>query len=462
MNTIYDTSLFIFRRDLRLADNTALIDALEKSRRVIPCFIFDPVQVTEKNQYRSKHAIEFMIESLKDLSNQLAKKNGKLFIFYGMSEVVIEKLVQEVTIDAIFVNRDYTPFSRNRDENLEKFCRQKSIAFNIHGDYLLHEPEDIYTKSGTPFSVFTAFYNTSLLHQIKTPAKNNHKNYYTGDITLSENNEDIFKKVLPYSLSLTYTSGGTHTAQKILKNLEIFKEYQKTRDFPFIETTHLSAHNKFGTVSIREAYSSIVDNLGINHALLRQLYWRDFFTHVSWHHPRVFGNAFHEKYNDLSWNINQEMFERWCSGTTGFPLVDAGMRQLNQTGFMHNRARLVVGSFLVKDLHINWQWGEKYFAQQLVDYDPCVNNGNWQWVASTGCDSTPYFRIFNPWLQQQKFDPECIYIKTWIPELKQVLPRTIHAWYEKNTGTAYPAPMVDHARQAVITKQLYMQASRKK
>ncbi len=215
-------------------------------------------------------------------------------------------------------------------------------------------------------------------------------------------------------------------------------------------------HNKFGTVSIREVFHLVKKELSQNHPLIRQLYWRDFFTTIAWCYPHMFGHAFQRKFDQLPWNTSNADFKRWCAGMTGFPLVDAGMRQLNQTGFMHNRARLIVGSFLVKDLHIDWQWGEKYFAQHLIDYDPAVNNGNWQWIASTGCDHQPYFRIFNPWLQQKKFDPDCVYIKRWVPELRNKDPKIIHTWYnQKHPANGYPVPMLDHAKESIVTKELY-------
>jgi len=234
--------------------------------------------------------------------------------------------------------------------------------------------------------------------------------------------------------------------------------YAATKDIPALSTSNLSAHLKFGTLSIRETYHAIKKILGPTHLLLRQLYWRDFFTHVAYYSPFVFGHAFHEKYDQLIWEHDDKKFQRWCTGTTGFPIVDAGMRQLTTTGFMHNRVRMIAASFLTKDLHIDWRWGEKFFAQQLIDYDPAVNNGNWQWCASTGCDAQPYFRIFNPWLQQKKFDTECIYIKRWIPELKKVAPATIHTWYANKLPSNYPKPMVDHTQEARITKQWFIQS----
>lgn len=457
MNKIHDTSLFIFRRDLRLDDNTALIEALQKSKQVIPCFILDPRQVTSENKYLSHRALQFMVESLSDLAEQLEQKEAKLYLFYGKPEQIVEQIAKTISFDAVFVNKDYTPFSQKRDASIANICGALSKHFETFDDALINIPESIYTKAQTPCLVFTHYHNAALLKPVAEPKSNRLGNYYTSGITGTVAMDAIFKEILPNMLPNNYTAGGTQQAKKIIKTLQAFDQYNDEHNFPYIETTHLSAHNKFGTISIRSVYKAMVESLGKSHPLIRQLYWRDFFTYIAFHFPKVFGSAFHEKYAAIEWNTDKEMFDRWCTGTTGFPIVDAGMRQLNETGFMHNRVRLIVGSFLVKDLHIDWQWGEQYFAQKLVDYDPCVNNGNWQWVASTGCDATPYFRIFNPWLQQKKFDPECTYIKTWVPELQNSSVSDIHAWYKKFDTSIYNEPMVDHSKQVVITKKLYKQ-----
>jgi len=236
------------------------------------------------------------------------------------------------------------------------------------------------------------------------------------------------------------------------------QDYQQQRDYPALSAgSGLSAYLKFGCCSVREAYYAVIETLGSEHPLLRQLYWRDFFTHIGFHFPHVFGHAFHRKYDALAWQNNQDDFLRWTEGRTGFPIVDAGLRELNQTGGMHNRVRMIAASFLVKDLHISWRWGERYFAQHLIDYDPCVNNGNWQWAASTGCDAQPYFRIFNPWLQQKKFDVDCLYIKRWLPELRPFSATMIHQWHKKQVTCDYPAPMLDHALRSRQAKALFQQ-----
>ena len=458
MKKNYSKSLFIFHRDLRLEDNSGFIQAAEQSTHVIPCFIFDPKQVDTSNPYRSMNAIQFMIESLQDLENQIKQMNGKLYLFYGQTSEIIKKIIDSEKIDAIFCNRDYTPFSIKRDEAIEKECIESQIDFKQYGDALLHEPEEIKTLNGTPYAIFTAFYKHAIKHfTIKKPAKASSFTFYSKPIQ-DEQTPKIYTQCLPVENKNIAVSGGRAKALAILKNLGSFASYTKERDYPGLSaTTYLSAHNKFGTVSIREVYWAITNELGNGHQLLRELYWRDFFTHVAYYSPFVFEHAFKTKYDKLSWSDDEKVFKAWCDGKTGFPIVDAGMRELNETGFMHNRVRMIVGSFLVKDLHINWQWGEQYFAQKLVDYDPAVNNGNWQWVASTGCDAQPYFRIFNPWLQQKKFDLECEYIKKWLPELKTLKPSIIHTWYKSDNllNIDYPKPIVDHSKETQKTKALY-------
>lgn len=456
----YNKSLFIFHRDLRIADNRGLIRALTQSNYVIPCFIFDPTQISTKNPYRSTNCIQFMISSLQDLDEQLHKKYGKLYLFHGDTHNVVKKLIKEEKINAVFSNRDYTPFAITRDKSIEKLCHENQIDFILEHDLLLHEPEQVLSGSNTPYSIFSAFFKKALKFPVDKPLPSVHGQFYLKPIKDSHTKE-LYKKILSTQNLFIKVKGGRTEAVTILKNIKDQQDYTKTRDYPGMDaTTHLSAHLKFGTVSIREVYWHIEQQLGNHHPLLRQLYWRDFFTHVAYHSPFVFGQAFHKKYNKLPWKNNKKDFVAWCEGKTGFPIVDAGMRQLNKTGWMHNRIRMIVASFLVKDLHIDWRWGEKYFATQLVDYDPAVNNGNWQWNASTGCDAQPYFRIFNPWLQQKKFDLHCDYIKEWVPELAHLDCREIHNWHKsKLTVKNYTKPIVDHARESARSKLVYKKLS---
>lgn len=452
----YKTSLFIFRRDLRLSDNTGLNNALAQSEQVIPCFIFDPRQVTDTNKYKSDNALQFMMESLQELTDALHHKNGKLHLFYGKAEDAVKDILKHHDIHAVFINRDYTPFSIERDIAIAQLCKKHGIAFKQSADALLNEPEDVLKKDGSHYSIFTAFYKKAVKIPIKQSEKQQLGSFFNGKLDNAKP-QTIFKKIATHiNKAIAYNGGSSH-GQLLLKHIDALQHYKHDRDYPSVTTSHLSAHLKFGTVSVRQAYETIVKHLGYTHPLIKQLYWRDFFTHIAFHVPTVFGHPYHKKYAQLPWNYDKKLFKQWCQGTTGFPIVDAGMRELNETGFMHNRARMIVASFLVKDLHIDWLWGEKYFAQKLADYDPAVNNGNWQWCASTGCDAQPYFRIFNPWLQQKKYDPECTYIKKWVPELEKYDATIIHNWFKNNNIIIknYPRPIVDHAKEAMIAKLMY-------
>lgn len=453
METKYNISLFIFRRDLRLEDNTALIAALKSSKQVVAAFIFDPKQCTDANEFKSDNAVQFMIETLQELDVEFKKRKSQLYLFYGNPHEIIEKLFLKLKIDALFLNEDYTPFSLKRDEHLEHLCIKHNVVLHQFTDELLIDPKKIMSGNGTPYTIFTPFFKKTFQEHVSEPIKNKYKNYYSGLISFSQD-EKIYEKILSSKNKDLWMHGGRKNAIKILASLKDFKDYEHTKDYPSLSTTNLSPYLKFGVCSTREAYHAIVEQLGGFHPLIRALFWRDFFTYVAYHSPFVFGHAYKEKFDKIPWQNDKKKFKLWCSGNTGFPIVDAGMRQLNATGFMHNRVRMIVASFLIKDLHINWQWGEKYFAQKLIDYDPAVNNGNWQWVASTGSDSTPYFRIFNPWLQQKKFDSKCAYIKQWVPELKDVPAKIIHCAYENNIKN-YTKPICDHKTEAAITLRMY-------
>ena len=453
MEKIFQRSLFLFRRDLRLEDNTGLIFALQSSEVVIPAFIFTPEQI-EKNPFRSDHCLKFMMESLEDLQGQLEKKGGKLFLFKGKPEDVVNKCMHELSIEAVIVNRDYTPYSQQRDQALEKLCETGHIPFHSFDDSLLHSPEATLKRDRTPYTMFTPYFRNASKQQVLPPVPNPATNYFRGSIPFADN-----QPTLPLNHVENGLVGGRSEALKILKKLGSFTQYEGLRDFPAEEySTHLSPYLKFNVCSPREVYAAICHHLSPHHELIRSLYWRDFFTSIAFFFPHVFKSSFRSKFDKLSWNDNQRSFKQWCEGSTGFPIVDAGMREMNATGFMHNRVRMITASFLVKDLRIDWRWGEKYFAQTLIDYDPSINNGNWQWVASTGSDSQPYFRIFNPWNQQKKFDPECSYIKQWVPELRDLPPRAIHGWYEEKYRVGheeYPVPMTDHEKAAKATLQAY-------
>ena len=444
---MYKKSLFIFRRDLRLEDNIGLIESLQNSTEVIPCFIYDENLIN--NLKDSKFRWNFLNESLTDLDMELKKKGTRLQVLEGKPEKVIEKIIKKHKVEAIFLNTDFTNYSQKRDEKIYQTCKKKEISFHSTLDFLLHNPNEIKTNEGSPYTIYSFFYKKAKQFPIRKISKNIKKNYskeIISDIQIKElkiKNDEII--------------GGRKEAMKIIKNLDKFRDYDKVRDFPGLnQTTMLSAHNKFGTISIREIHKHIKEILGLDHTIMGEIYWREFFSYILFHFPHAQKTSFRQKFQKIPWSKSKESFKKWSEGKTGFPIVDAGMRQLNETGFMHNRVRMVVASFLTKDLHIDWRLGEKYFAEKLIDYDPAVNSGNWQWAASTGCDSVPYFRIFNPWRQQERFDLDCDYVKKWIPELKNMEPKTIHnLWKEFPKNIEYPKPMLIHKIEAEKTKLIF-------
>ncbi len=457
----YQNSVFIFRRDLRLHDNTGLIEALRTSNLVYPCFIIDPQYFRKSSQSYCEARLQFLFECINDLQNELKNMNSHLYIFLGNPKQIISKITKLLKIDAIFVNRDYTSASKKRDLEIKNFCENKKIIFTSADDLLLHDVDKIFTKKGTPYKVFTQFFNSSRIIPIKNPQKNNLSNFSTKKIN-TELNFSKVKELFGTTKSNRIPIGGRKSCLKLLKNLRSLKNYDTERNYPEKNgTTNLSPHNRFGTCSIREIYKKIVEDLGRNHTLITELHWRDFFTYVMYHNPQSFSKNFRSIYDKLSWSKNKTNFKKWCEGKTGFPIVDAGMRELNHTGLMHNRVRMIVASFLTKDLHIDWKWGERYFASKLVDYDPSVNVGNWQWAASTGCDSQPWFRIFNPWIQQKKYDPSCNYIKKWVPELLDFTPDQIHNLYIENNSKSYPKPIVNHKEESNITLEMFKKISKK-
>jgi len=422
---VFPTAIHIFRRDLRLNDNTSL-NSLE-GELVLPVFIFDPNQ-SDKNPYFSTPGFELLCGALQEI---------KPLILSGDPAEEIRKLIELYpSIKKVSFNRDYTPFSKLRDSKIHSVVTELGRECLIHDDTLLISPESGLKTDGTPYTVFSPFFKKNKIKQILQPN--------TAKISFAPY-EHLFEP--------KKTRAGRSAATEILKNISRFQNYKEERNIPSISaTSHLSAHHKFGTVSIRETYHSIKEAFGLEHHMIQELYWRDFFHHIAFYFPHVFKGAFNKRYNNINWSENEDDFERWCKGETGFPIVDAGMRELNETGFMHNRVRMIVASFLCKDLHISWRWGERYFANKLVDYDPCVNNGNWQWAASTGCDAQPYFRIFNPWLQQEKFDLQCVYIKKWVPELRNRSNKEIHS---EPKSSSYPSPMVDHSTASAKAKELF-------
>jgi deoxyribodipyrimidine photo-lyase len=454
--TQYEKGLFIFRRDLRVVDNIGLNLLNSKCKQIYPVFIFTPEQVTSANSFKSDNAVQFMIESLEDLHHQT---NNKLLVFYGHNEKIVSQLIQALEIDCVGFNSDYSPYAIKRDIGIIQLCNTKGIALEIGQDYYLHAPGSILNGSGQTYQKFTPFYEASLRKKVEAPtSKKNIKFVSTNknlqnSITL-EQALKRFTKVNPNILVHGGRNNGLKQMKIASKNIA---NYPRTHNDLSHSTSQLSAYIKFGCVSIREVYKAYHSKRDF----IRQLYWRDFYANILFAFPQVLGHALKPKYDKIHWKNNHSWFQKWCNGETGYPVVDAGMRQLNATGYMHNRARLIVSSFLVKTLLISWEQGEKYFACKLTDYDPASNNGNWQWQAGSGADSQPYFRIFNPWLQTKEYDPDCEYIKTWIPELKDVPNKDILNWdktWSNYKQIKYFKPMVDYAEQKDKVLQMYKSA----
>ena len=481
MSKCYDRSLFIFRRDLRVQDNTSLIKCAQKSKKILACFIFDPAQVTSSNKYKSDNAIQFMVESLRDLKFQL---KGKLNIYYGPTKSVVAKLLKKHNFNAVWCNADYTPFSRKRDSALKKLAHRFGAAFKCYEDHLLNPIfKDPVTKKNKEFYLkFTPYYNVARKRRVPRPQRISaarvakkcvfdKKGQFKGMHRLYKENKYIA------------VNGGRQEGKKILLRLMNKKNrlvgYAKSRNLLTFKTSLLSAHNKFGTVSIREVYYSIKKSRGLSktdkESLSRQLYWRDFYTYVIWANPNALAGPIHEiqkKFSKVRWTSlktkkGRKYWYAWTKGRTGYPIVDACMRQLNTTGYMHNRGRMIVSNFLIRHLGINWRHGERYFATRLVDYDPIQNNQGWQFGASSGASAQDWFRVMNPWTQQKRFDPDSTYIRKWVPELEKVPEWAIYDW-DKNwkeclkKAKRYPSPIVDHETERKRTLAEYRRVASKK
>jgi len=449
-------SLVVLRRDLRIHDHTAIIQACLKSEKVSICFVLDPKQL-HKHKWQSGPALAFMQQSLIDIHQELGSLGSGLHVFAGDPAVVIPEIVKNQSFDAVFINRDYTPFARIRDKSIhEALSAQQTPCFWLD-DALLNPPEAIRNGSGQPYKVFTAFFKACCKLPVATPQSVDIQRFL--EAMPAEAWQENLNTINHIQNTHQATHAGRSVALGLLDMLEGLADYDQQRDFPTLDaTSHLSAHLKFGTVSVREVYQAIFQYLGQDHPLLRQLYWRDFFSHIAFHSPHVFGQAFDTRFSHISWENDKDKFAAWCQGNTGFLIVDAGMRQLQQTGTMHNRVRMITASFLVKDLHIDWRWGEAWFARHLVDYDPALNNGNWQWGASTGCDAQPWFRIFNPWRQQERFDAEGAYIRAWMPHLAHVSAQDLLHWYKRGDASLHPLPIVEHKQAAAHAKTMYQNA----
>ena len=464
MSNIYENGLFIFRRDFRVIDNNGLNMANSICKNIYPIFIFTPEQVSDENKFKSSNAVQFMIESLQDLSEQINKMGypsspKNLLCFYGDNELIVSYLIATLNIQVVCFNVDYSPYAIKREQNIMSLCQGKHVDVKYAHDYYLHTPGTILNTSGNIYQKFTPFYESAMKIPIEPPVglKKIHFASAHAKLKHSISLDDAMKRFVGNINDEILVNGGRKNA---LKQIRLFNasnasnQYSKTRNELSQSTSQLSAHIKFGCISIREVHQMF----RTNHDFIRQLFWRDFYATILYAFPHVLGSAMKPNYNKIKWNHNSNWFKKWCDGNTGFPIVDAGMRQLNATGYMHNRARLIVMSFFVKTLMLDWRLGEKYFACKLTDYDPASNNGNIQWIMGGGSDSNPFFRIFNPWRQTEQHDENCEYIKKWIPELSDVPIKYVLHWeteWHKNKDCGYPKPMVDYLQQKELALKLY-------
>lgn len=417
------TTVFWFRRDLRLHDNVGLYHALKENKEVVPIFIFDTT-ILDNLEDKADRRVEFIHNSLTLIQQQLEEIGSSLLVFHGNPIDIFTSLIPKT----VYTNHDYEPYARKRDEEVKNILSKHDAAFKTFKDQVIFEKDEVTKDDGKPYTIFTPY-----SRKWKSLINPTHLKSYS-----TESHFGSFKKIksvpLPSLEELGFESTGLPFPERVIKQ-SIVEKYDQQRNFPAIEgTTKLSVHLRFGTVSIRKLVQ-VAQNK--NEVWLNELIWRDFYHMILWHFPQVEKHAFKPTYDHIQWRHDEKEFKAWREGKTGYPIVDAGMRELNNTGFMHNRVRMIVASFLTKHLLIDWRWGEAYFAKKLLDFDLAANNGGWQWAASSGCDAAPYFRVFNPTLQTAKFDPELKYIKKWVPEVET---------------KDYPKPIVDHtfARERVL------------
>ena len=422
-----EKSVFLFRRDLRLSDNSGLIAALQSSKKVIPLFIVDPGVAERWSNSTARMA--YFAHALKGLDEEIAKHGGRLQVLQGDPGEVLSALFCRQSIDGVFTNRDYTPLAYRRDKKLKVCCGIHGVSFHSYADQLLNEPETVLKSDGKPYTIFTPYFKRAKEHHVPEPAQQS-RFYFSECEGAACLETSMLGAYLAHAID-PETLNPSHA----LRRIAALQDYDEEKDIPGAGgTSRLSALLRFGICSTREVYHAVLASHNYKHGLIRQLYWRDFYFQIGFHFPHVYRSAFRKKYDQLTWDRNPKGLLAWQTGRTGFPIVDAGMRELLATGYMHNRVRMVVASFLTKNLHIDWREGERHFARYLIDFDPALNNGNWQWSASTGCDAQPYFRIFNPWRQQLKFDRECTYIKQWVPELRELSSNQIHALEKTDDG----------------------------
>lgn len=420
-------TIFWFRRDLRLHDNAGLFQALKGNNRVQCLFIFDK-KILDDLKDKKDARVEFIHDTLNGIKNELNSLGADLWVYYDNPLDAWETILAKNNVDKIYYNRDYEPYAINRDKQVNLLASKKNIDVHSYKDHVVFESHEVLKDDGDPYVVFTPYKrkwmalleSKSESNDYKAFSPYNCSDYYSNFNTVDKPSEFISLETMGFEKT-DIQIPPKQVSQKIIK------DYGDNRNFPAINgTSRLGVHYRFGTVSIREKAAKAIT---LSESYLNELIWRDFYSQILHHFPQVVNQSFRKKYDEINWRNNTVEFNAWCKGMTGYPIVDAGMRELNATGYMHNRVRMITASFLTKHLLIDWRWGEAYFAQKLLDYDLASNNGGWQWASGSGTDAAPYFRIFNPWTQQDKFDKNKVYIKKWIPEY----------------GTEkYPDPIVDH------------------
>ncbi len=413
-------TIFWFRHDLRLHDNAGLFHALKIGIPVVPVFIFDR-NILDHLDNKKDGRVEFIHAALQKMQQQLTAMGSTLHVFYGKPEKVWPEILQQYPVQAVYTNHDYEPYALERDAAIGAILQKKGISFHTYKDQVIFEKDEVVKDDGKPYTVFTP-YSRKWKARL-TP-------FYLRSYPVEKYNAHFFRQVpipVPALEHMGFSASGL-SFPPATWDKTVIKKYKEQRDIPSVHgTSRLGVHLRFGTISIRE----LAREAGtLNETYLNELIWRDFYHMILWHFPHVGkGRAFRAEYEQVRWRNNEAEFKLWCEGRTGYPIVDAGMRELNATGYMHNRVRMIVASFLTKHLLIDWRWGEAYFAEKLLDFDLAANNGGWQWAAGSGCDAAPYFRVFNPYLQTQKFDPDLSYIRHWVPEFQEF---------------TYPKPVVEH------------------
>ncbi|HTN17742.1 MAG TPA: deoxyribodipyrimidine photo-lyase [Chitinophagaceae bacterium] len=421
-------TLFWFRRDLRLEDNAGLYHALRCHKNVLPVFIFDE-EILQQLEDKQDARVNFIYHTVQALKQQLNEWGSDLLSFYGQPKEIFKELCKTYDIQAVYANRDYEPYARDRDAAVKDDLGKKGISFFTYKDQVIFDEAEVTKDDGSPYTVFTPYSKRwkAKLNDFYTRSYPNLR-YQANFLAIKPSKMLSLPDIGFRELEIEVPSAKV--------KLPVLRTYQETRDFPAMEngTTCFGIHFRFGTVSIREMVRLAQKH---SESWLNELIWREFFMSILWHFPYVQESAFKPKYNFIPWRNNEQEFQAWCEGRTGYPIVDAGMRQLNVTGLMHNRVRMITASFLVKHLLVDWRWGEAYFAEKLLDYDLAANNGNWQWAAGCGCDAAPYFRVFNPYEQTKRFDKDHAYIRKWVPEFEE---------------ESYPKPIVEHkfARERVL------------